>query len=248
MMIARPWRATLLQLLKPILVSKSKQAVSEYICRVMSKMSPTRSSSVYKVRVEDFYPDLSTDIYKMKILESIKEGGCLASDPDVQEGGTCHTGDQWPCSSHIASDVLFPGSYDVGPQGKLRMFLGYPHCRDSIGLVKGKTYLIMGTSRDIHKDEQEQTWVCSIWPTFFMMTWFLMTFSVSVECSIGNWPQEDLNWFILCLSRFQYVLGERTWIEYWPTAAECQTGEHRPTCLGMDDMVEQYTIFGCLNK
>lgn len=76
MMSARPWYATLRRMLKPILVSKSKHVVSEYICRVMSKMSPTCSSSVYKVRVEGFYEDLSTDIYTMKILESIKEGGC----------------------------------------------------------------------------------------------------------------------------------------------------------------------------
>uniref|UniRef100_A0A8C9XDJ9 Anaphylatoxin-like domain-containing protein n=1 Tax=Sander lucioperca TaxID=283035 RepID=A0A8C9XDJ9_SANLU len=29
--------------------------------------------------------------------------------------------------------------------------------------------------------------------------------------------------------RFQYGFGERTWIEYWPTEAECQTEEHRIT-------------------
>lgn len=74
-------------MLKPILVSKSKHAVSEYICREMSKMSLTCLSSVYKVRVENFYEDLSTDVYTMTILESIKEGGCLPSDPDMQEGG-----------------------------------------------------------------------------------------------------------------------------------------------------------------
>ncbi|KAF3844097.1 hypothetical protein F7725_016145 [Dissostichus mawsoni] len=35
---------------------------------------------------------------------------------------------------------------------------------------------------------------------------------------------------------YQYVLGERTWIEYWPIEAECQADEHRPTCLGMEEM------------
>nr|XP_046262998.1 complement C3-like isoform X2 [Scatophagus argus] len=44
---------------------------------------------------------------------------------------------------------------------------------------------------------------------------------------------------------YQYVLGERTWIEYWPTEEECQTEEHRPTCLGMEEMEQQYTLFGC---
>lgn len=58
---------------------------------------------------------------------------------------------------YIAADVFFPGSYDVATLGKERTFLSYPHCRQSIGLLKGKTYLIMGMSTDIYKDEQEQT-------------------------------------------------------------------------------------------
>ncbi|XP_035993186.1 complement C3 [Fundulus heteroclitus] len=97
--------------------------------------------------------------------------------------------------------VIKEGSIDVGPGGKLRTFLSYQHCRDTLNLVKGKTYLIMGSSKDIHRDDQKQT--------------------------------------------FQYVLGERTWIEYWPTEAECQLDEHRPTCMGMEEMVDQYTNFAC---
>ncbi len=47
------------------------------------------------------------------------------------------------------------------------------------------------------------------------------------------------------LHRYQYVLGERTWIEYWPTQAECQTEEHSPTCLGLEQMIDQFQLFGC---
>ncbi|KAF1394913.1 hypothetical protein PFLUV_G00006060, partial [Perca fluviatilis] len=121
---------------------------------------------VYKVRLESFEEDVSTDIYKAKVLEVIKEG-----------------------------------SLDVGPLNKVRTFLSYPHCRESLDLGTGKTYLIMGTSKDIHRDDRQQS--------------------------------------------FQYVFGERTWIEYWPTEAECQTEEHRITCLGMEEMVQQYQVFGC---
>uniref|UniRef100_A0A672IPF2 Complement component c3a, duplicate 5 n=1 Tax=Salarias fasciatus TaxID=181472 RepID=A0A672IPF2_SALFA len=71
-------------------------------------------------------------------------------------------------------DVIKEGNTDIGPMGKLRTFLSYQHCREALGLQKGKTYLIMGSSKDIHRDDQE----------------------------------------------FQYVLGERTWVEYWPTRAE----------------------------
>ncbi|XP_062243569.1 complement C3-like [Platichthys flesus] len=92
-------------------------------------------------------------------------------------------------------------SFDVGPEGEKRTFLSYPHCRQSLNLGEDKTYLIMGTSQDIHRDDQHQL--------------------------------------------YQYVLGERTWIEYWPTDAECQVQEHRPTCLGLEEMVQMYKLYGC---
>ncbi|XP_029287432.1 complement C3a.1 [Cottoperca gobio] len=97
--------------------------------------------------------------------------------------------------------IIKEGNSDVGPLNKLRTFLSYPHCRESLDLVTGKTFLIMGTSQDIHRDDQHQS--------------------------------------------FQYILGERTWIEYWPTDGECQIDEHRPVCLGLEEMVQQYDLFGC---
>uniref|UniRef100_A0A3P9IRJ9 NTR domain-containing protein n=1 Tax=Oryzias latipes TaxID=8090 RepID=A0A3P9IRJ9_ORYLA len=45
---------------------------------------------------------------------------------------------------------------------------------------------------------------------------------------------------------YQYNLGEHTWIEYWPTVEECQLDEHRLTCLGLEDMMEEFVKFGCL--
>lgn len=45
----------------------------------------------------------------------------------------------------------------MAPLGKLRPFLSYQHCRESLGLAKGQTFLIMGSSKDIHRDEQAQT-------------------------------------------------------------------------------------------
>ncbi|KAM6939525.1 complement C3-like [Xenentodon cancila] len=98
-------------------------------------------------------------------------------------------------------DAIKEGSSDVGPQGKQRIFLSYRHCREALGLVKGKTYLIMGTSRDISADENSKL--------------------------------------------YQYVLGERTWIEYWPTEAECKFGKYRPTCVAMEKMAQHFTVHGC---
>ncbi|KAL3996131.1 solute carrier family 38 (sodium-coupled neutral amino acid transporter), member 3 [Sarotherodon galilaeus] len=100
-------------------------------------------------------------------------------------------------------EVIKEGSYDVGAQGRQRTFLGYPHCRMALDLGVGKTFLMMGTSGDIFKDEKSQS--------------------------------------------YQYVLGERTWIEYWPTVTECTTEEHNSTCSAIDEMVNEYMIRGCRN-
>lgn len=51
-----------------------------------------------------------------------------------------------------------------------------------------------------------------------------------------------------CVFRYRYVLGQNTWVEYWPTDSECQTDAHRTTCLGINEMEQQYKFFGCLNK
>ncbi|TDH08997.1 hypothetical protein EPR50_G00103790 [Perca flavescens] len=98
-------------------------------------------------------------------------------------------------------EVIKEGSLDESPQNKQRTFLSHSYCRKSLGLRMGKTYLIMGTSNDIHIVDRPEL--------------------------------------------YQYVFGESTWIEYWPTAAECQTEEHRITCLGMEEMVNQYQVYGC---
>uniref|UniRef100_A0A3B3C6T3 NTR domain-containing protein n=1 Tax=Oryzias melastigma TaxID=30732 RepID=A0A3B3C6T3_ORYME len=54
-------------------------------------------------------------------------------------------------------DSIKEGSTDVSPKGNLREFVNYPHCREALNLVEGKTYLIMGSSGDIYRDEKQQT-------------------------------------------------------------------------------------------
>uniref|UniRef100_A0A665W143 NTR domain-containing protein n=1 Tax=Echeneis naucrates TaxID=173247 RepID=A0A665W143_ECHNA len=94
-------------------------------------------------------------------------------------------------------------SVDVYLQGKTRVFLSPPHCRESLDLRPGSDYLIMGASRDIQRGNTRDT--------------------------------------------YQYVLGETTWIEYWPTEEECQIDKYRFACLGLADMLEQHMLFGCVN-
>uniref|UniRef100_A0A8C9X3R3 Complement C3-like n=1 Tax=Sander lucioperca TaxID=283035 RepID=A0A8C9X3R3_SANLU len=70
-------------------------------------------------------------------------------------------------------EVIKEGSNDVGPMGKLRTFLSFRHCRAALDLRTGKTYLIMGASKDIYRDAHsqsyqyalaERTWI-EYWPT-----------------------------------------------------------------------------------
>uniref|UniRef100_A0A4W5QXY5 Anaphylatoxin-like domain-containing protein n=1 Tax=Hucho hucho TaxID=62062 RepID=A0A4W5QXY5_9TELE len=50
------------------------------------------------------------------------------------------------------------------------------------------------------------------------------------------------------VSRFDYVLGERTWIEYWPTSDECNMrGPIRKRCLEINDFVHVMENEGCVN-
>ncbi|XP_061576938.1 complement C3-like isoform X1 [Cololabis saira] len=46
-------------------------------------------------------------------------------------------------------------------------------------------------------------------------------------------------------SLYQYMLGENSWIEYWPTPEECRTEEYQDTCSGIDKAVQHYETFGC---
>lgn len=47
----------------------------------------------------------------------------------------------------------------MAPKGKERIFLSFPHCRAALDLRKDQTYLIMGTSKDIHMDRQDKLYV-----------------------------------------------------------------------------------------
>uniref|UniRef100_A0A669C3N5 Complement component c3a, duplicate 5 n=1 Tax=Oreochromis niloticus TaxID=8128 RepID=A0A669C3N5_ORENI len=51
-----------------------------------------------------------------------------------------------------------------------------------------------------------------------------------------------------CLNMFKYMIDERTWVEYWPTAEECQTDKYWARCLGLELMVNQYSVFGCIEE
>ena len=41
----------------------------------------------------------------------------------------------------------------MAAHGQLRVFLSFQHCRENLNLTKDGTYLIMGTSKDMYKDD-----------------------------------------------------------------------------------------------
>uniref|UniRef100_A0A8C1Q4C6 Uncharacterized protein n=1 Tax=Cyprinus carpio TaxID=7962 RepID=A0A8C1Q4C6_CYPCA len=94
--------------------------------------------------------------------------------------------------------VLKEGT-DDNVLNKVRQFLARPSCREYLGLVKGKSYLIMGRSVDLPK--------------------------------LGG--------------SLQYVFGEQTWVEYWPTREESQTQKHRERYIGISELQNSLFNYGC---
>ncbi|RXN03370.1 complement C3-like protein [Labeo rohita] len=94
--------------------------------------------------------------------------------------------------------VLREGT-DEEVEGKVRQFLARPRCREHLGLVKGKSYLIMGKSVDL--------------------------------------PNHG--------GSLQYIFGEQTWVEYWPTRKESQTPEHRDRYIGISKLMNSLLTQGC---
>ncbi|KAK0133339.1 Complement C3 [Merluccius polli] len=46
-------------------------------------------------------------------------------------------------------------------------------------------------------------------------------------------------------NQYEYMLGEQTWIEYWPTDLECQDPKYWSTCEGIDDLLYTFSTTGC---
>uniref|UniRef100_A0A8C5NDJ3 Complement C3-like n=1 Tax=Gouania willdenowi TaxID=441366 RepID=A0A8C5NDJ3_GOUWI len=97
--------------------------------------------------------------------------------------------------------IIKGGNIDPNPVDQQRPFISYIRCRNAINLRKNQTYLIMGSNKDVNRNEETQV--------------------------------------------YQYVLGERTWIEYWPTNEECQGRKYRPTCLGLRKLIRVTEDFSC---
>ncbi len=43
----------------------------------------------------------------------------------------------------------------------------------------------------------------------------------------------------------QYIFGEQTWVEYWPTKEESQTPEHRDRYIGITVLENSLLKHGC---
>ncbi|XP_050976603.1 complement C3-like [Labeo rohita] len=96
-------------------------------------------------------------------------------------------------------DQVLKEGTDEDVEGNVRPFLSRPNCRIPLGLVKGKSYLIMGKSVDLPK--------------------------------LGG--------------SLQYILGEQTWVEYWPTREESQMKEQRERYIGISDLQNKLLKEGC---
>ncbi|NP_571317.1 complement C3a.1 precursor [Danio rerio] len=118
-------------------------------------------------------------VYKVKVKDME-----LAADADIYQ--------------MEVEQVLKEGTDQV-IEGQVKSFLGRPSCKESLGFVQGKSYLIMGKSTDLPK--------------------------------LGG--------------SLQYILGEQTWIEYWPTSQESKSAEHRDRYIGITELENMLTKEGC---
>ncbi|XP_067296777.1 complement C3-like [Pseudorasbora parva] len=118
-------------------------------------------------------------VYKVKVIEM-----ALARDSDIY--------------TMMVEKVLKEGS-DDDVEGKVRLFLGRPSCRNRLALEEGKSYLIMGKSTDLPEFE----------------------------------------------GRLQYIFGEHTWVEYWPTQEESRTEEFKIKYSALTELQINLPLKGC---
>ncbi|XP_067258553.1 complement C3-like [Chanodichthys erythropterus] len=118
-------------------------------------------------------------VYKVSVV-----GKDLAQDSDIY---------------HLKVDLVLKEGTDEDVEGKVRPFLARPSCREDLGLVEGKSYLIMGKSTDLPK--------------------------------LGG--------------SLQYIFGEQTWVEYWPTREESQNKKYRDQYIGISALENSLLKEGC---
>lgn len=121
----------------------------------------------YKVRVEEITPDTTTDTHVMRIQSVIKEGGRLSQNKKGEKKHYLFFFSPldlvWillVCFQRCLFDlnsISITGTVDSDSLGKLRKFITFPFCRSSLDLRIGKTYLIMGTGRDVSVGANAQT-------------------------------------------------------------------------------------------
>ncbi|TRY87362.1 hypothetical protein DNTS_017222 [Danionella cerebrum] len=110
--------------------------------------------------------------HKVKEGERMVDKACESGMDfvNLQEVVYGHDSDNY----HMKVEKVLKEGTDEDVQNGVRSFLARTSCREALGLVKGKSYLVMGKSVDLPE----------------------------IEGSL------------------QYILGEQTWIEYWPTKEE----------------------------
>ncbi|XP_048051365.1 complement C3-like [Megalobrama amblycephala] len=118
-------------------------------------------------------------VYKVSVM-----GMDLAQDSDIY---------------HLKVDQVLKEGTDEDVEGRVRPFLARPSCREDLGLVEGKSYLIMGKSTDLPK--------------------------------LGG--------------SLQYIFGEQTWVEYWPTKEESQDKKYRDQYIGISELENSLLKEGC---
>ncbi|KAM9363158.1 complement C3-like [Symphorus nematophorus] len=199
----------------------------ERIMRSCESTPTNRIDFVYKVRVESFTNALSTDIYTMRIVQVIKEA---ASPPPAAAAI------QSTASSSLAVSASPAAGAVQSAASSLADDVASPAASSPLACVITPRGPLAPGNYDVAPQGK------------------LRTFISHEHCRAALDLRAGKNYLIMGSSKEirtdeslypQYRIVERTWIEYWPTDAECNTNEYRAICLGMEELFNQHMLFGC---
>ncbi|KAM3924655.1 LOW QUALITY PROTEIN: complement C3-like [Leptodactylus fuscus] len=125
---------------------------------------------------------------------------------------------------------VFKTGTDEKAQGNSRNFTSHIKCRETLKLEEGLDYLIFGKLSDI-------------WQTSPLSL-------AKIDLGVGQGDGSNGKWdggTRTFRPSYSYVIGNNTWMEWWPNARQCQQTQYEGLCDIFHQVTEQLEMFGCYN-
>ncbi|KAI7810695.1 putative complement C3-like [Triplophysa rosa] len=208
-------------------LNKVSHAERDRIAFRMHKVNKVGLLQPAAVTVYEYY---SPDARCMKYYHPDKEDGALSR--------LCH-GDVCQCAEENCS---YQNKYKINADQRLDKA-----CEASMDYVYKVTVegVNLGTHTDVYNMKVNQVLREGIDKD---VRGTVRTFLAHPNCRTSLGLEHGKSYLIMgkFTSRLHYMLGEQTWIEYWPTIEESQTPEHRDRYLGIMDLASNLQEEGCV--